>query len=125
MTLMDNFTDKFILKSPPFTGRRIRIAVLDTGLYIDEDDEDNNVLRYAGERIVSELSRNYTGNDKERRNYVDKCGHGTHIVRLLLSLVPDAEIVVVKISEGPTLESTQLQQVADVGSIKSLQRCSL
>jgi len=61
MIRMELFIDSFILKSPPLRGKRIRIAVLDTGLYIDEADDDNILLRFAGDRIVHCSSRNFAG----------------------------------------------------------------
>ncbi|TIC92604.1 Halolysin [Colletotrichum higginsianum] len=115
--LMDVFKDMFI---PPFNrwkgGRpadfkAIRIAVLDTGLQIDDDDL---LLRVAAKkRVLSDLSRNYLTTESGPGSFVDTHGHGTHVVRLLLQLTQHAEIVVIKISNGPTLETTTLQQVAD------------
>ena len=117
ITLMNNFNSNFILSSSPFTGRPIRIAVLDTGVHIDDDDP----LRFATERILDKLSRNYFGTENQLENYVDTHGHGTHVVRILLTRVPDAEIVVVKISDGVSLEHTMLQQVVDVRKIIFIQ----
>jgi hypothetical protein len=114
---MENFNNDFILSSSPFTGRPIRIAVLDTGLHIDDEDP----LRFASERILDDLSRNYFRAESQLKNYVDTHGHGTHVVRILLTLAPDAEIVVVRITDGLSLERTMLQQVVDVRKIISIQ----
>ncbi|GJC98249.1 pfs domain-containing protein [Colletotrichum higginsianum] len=59
------------------------------------------------------MSRNYSTTESVPGSFVDTHGHGTHVVRLLLQLTQHAEIVVIKISDGPTLKTTTLQQVAD------------
>ncbi|RSL48362.1 hypothetical protein CEP54_012969 [Fusarium duplospermum] len=117
---MKNFTPKFIKplidgKTLPPNYKRIRIAVLDTGLHIDEQDTQDTLLKFSSERVLTKHSKNYTGSSKEDRgNDIDDThGHGTHVVRLLLKLAPRAEILVVKVSNGRTLETTKLGQLID------------
>lgn len=76
--------------------RGIRIAVLDTGIHIDEEDE---LLKGAEDRIV--MKQSFLGSDPDA--YVDSYGHGTHVVRLLLRFAPRANILVAKISESKQL----------------------
>lgn len=120
---MNAFKHNFI---PPFnpgtTGRpatfkAIRIAVLDTGLRIHDKDLFLRVA--ARRRVLSDLSRNYLTTERPG-SFVDTHGHGTHVVRLLLQLTQHAEIVVIKISDGPTLKTTTLQQVAYVSGIHTI-----
>ncbi|KAL7948569.1 hypothetical protein V8C42DRAFT_314863 [Trichoderma barbatum] len=76
--------------------RSIRVAVLDTGIHVDERDE---LLKCGQDRII--LKRNFLNEDDH--TYVDSYGHGTHVVRLLLRFAPFAEIIVAKISESKEL----------------------
>ena len=85
--------------------RSIRIAVLDTGIHIDEGDE---LLDGGQARIIRK--RSFLGADEYA--YVDSYGHGTHVVRLLLRTVPFANIIVAKISESKYL--TEGSQIAKV-----------
>jgi hypothetical protein len=85
--------------------RSIRIAVLDTGIHVDEGDE---LLKSGQERII--MKRNFISEDKQA--YSDSYGHGTHVVRLLLRFTPFAEIVVAKVSESKNL--SEIIQIVDV-----------
>ncbi|RYP46073.1 hypothetical protein DL768_007665 [Monosporascus sp. mg162] len=76
--------------------RSIHIAVLDTGIHIDEGDE---LLKGGQKRII--LKRNFLSEDEHA--YVDSYGHGTHVVRLLLRFAPSAMIIVAKVSESKNL----------------------
>ncbi len=76
-------------------NRSIRVAVLDTGIRIDED----KLLKGGQERIIRK--QNFLGEDQHA--YVDSYGHGTHVVRLLLRFSPHAEIIVAKVSESKWL----------------------
>ncbi|TQV98984.1 subtilase family domain-containing protein [Cordyceps javanica] len=84
--------------------RNIRIAVLDTGIHIDGEDD---FLIAAQTRIL--LKKNFLGNDEMA--YDDTYGHGTHIVRLLLQHTPFAEIIVAKIAESKML--TRVEHIID------------
>jgi hypothetical protein len=111
---MDEFLDYYIQPLPEELAdkikldrqkRSIHIAVLDTGIRIDERDE---LLDGGQERIVQK--RNFLGADEDA--YVDTYGHGTHVVRLLLRTVPFAKIIVAKISENKYfIEGSQSQIV--------------
>lgn len=114
---MRNFADEYC--TPTWLGikrdatmKRIRVAILDTGLRFNDAD---GIIRSGSNRICK-TSGNFLGEEFETGVYNDTDGHGTHVARILLSLTRHVEIVVVKISDGPTLEFTRLQQVVDVGS---------
>jgi subtilisin family serine protease len=98
--------------------KNVRIAILDTGIFIDEND---SLLSAGKERIV------------ERRNFlhpgepgcVDTHGHGTHVARILLRFAPRAELLVAKISEGRSLKAIEplleaLQWAGDNADIVNL-----
>jgi len=86
--------------------RPIRIAVLDTGIRIDETDE---LLQGGKDRIV--MKRSFIGHEDQ---HLDSYGHGTHVVRLLLRFAPNAEIVVAKVSENKFFITTQMSQIIKV-----------
>ena len=86
--------------------RSIRIAVLDTGIRIDEDDA---LLNGGQGRIIQK--RNFLEMD-EHDACDDDYGHGTHVVRLLLRFAPLAKIIVAKVSESKYL--TGGSQIAKV-----------
>ncbi|KAK3361553.1 hypothetical protein B0T24DRAFT_684592 [Lasiosphaeria ovina] len=115
MTLMEKFKDKFIppIRQLPVASsisKRIRIAVLDTGLLVDDED---TLLRSGSKRVLASLSRNFLGTSAKEGDYEDSHGHGTHVVRIMLKLAPRAEVVVIKVSNGRSLEFTKLQEIVD------------
>lgn len=85
--------------------RKIRIAVLDTGVHVDGTDE---LFQHGQTRLI--LKQNFFSKDKTA--YADSYGHGTHVVRLLLRLAPFAEIIVAKISGSKQL--TEGSQIINV-----------
>lgn len=92
--------------------RPIRIAVLDTGIRIDETDETDvtdELLKGGKARIA--MKRSFIGHDDQ---HLDSYGHGTHVVRLLLRFAPNAEIVVAKVSENKSFITTQMSQIIEV-----------
>jgi hypothetical protein len=106
---MHNFYRQYILPLPQ-QAKPIRIAVLDTGLRVDDGD---TLLRSGSKRVLAH-SGNFLGAEYAAGGYLDNHGHGTHVVRLLLGLAPRAQIVVVKVSEGRSLASTRLEQIVKV-----------
>jgi len=106
---MGNFNYQYIVPLPR-QAKSIRIAVLDTGLRVDDRD---TLLRSGSKRVLAH-SGNFLEAEYEAGNYIDNHGHGTHVVRLLLMLAPRAQIVVVKVSEGRSLASTRLEQIVKV-----------
>ncbi|KAK8115457.1 hypothetical protein PG984_011959 [Apiospora sp. TS-2023a] len=70
------------------------IAVVDTGI-----DVDDALIKAERGRI--RVARGFVG---DTTDYQDSHGHGTHVVRILLTLAPLAEICVAKISETSTIE---------------------
>lgn len=99
-------------------GTRVKIAVLDTGLQ-DKDAfirqrrrnaKDNRKAEDTNKRDPIRETKNFT----EGPNY-DEDGHGTGVVGLLLTVAPEADIYVGKISEGKTAGMNE-QQISKVSA---------
>ncbi|KAI3320650.1 peptidase S8/S53 domain-containing protein [Xylariaceae sp. AK1471] len=87
-------------------GRRVRVAIIDTGFYQDMSDAflRPNVMK----RIIDR--RNFfspNDADPDPEDWEDKHGHGTQVARLLLKYAPRAEILIAKISDSKSLKSTK------------------
>lgn len=106
---MDNFLDTFVIPYGGVAGdsRNVRIAVLDTGLNVDDNDY---LLQGAMSRI--KMKKDFSGSGDE--DCQDRCGHGTHVARLLLRFAPQADVFIAKISNSRSLEGTRLRQLAEV-----------
>jgi hypothetical protein len=100
---------------------RVRIVVLDTGL------SHSDIRIRALKRVIKDGCRkrenvNYRDPIREERNFVagspdhDEDGHGTHVIGLLLTLAPEADLYVGKISRGKKCE-TQDQGMAAVSNL--------
>ncbi|KAH6997701.1 peptidase S8/S53 domain-containing protein [Ilyonectria sp. MPI-CAGE-AT-0026] len=92
------------------TPKRIRIAVLDTGI-----DPTDNMIKAAmkssnmkSPRIISK--RSWVGSDE---NCNDTYGHGTHVTRLLLQMAPAAEIYVAKITDNKNVHPEDMLRIAE------------
>lgn len=72
--------------------RRVRIAVIDTGV-----NRLDTLIKQQLERGRI-TGRSWTGDDPTDFN--DTCGHGTHLVRLILKTNKTADILVAKVSEN-------------------------
>lgn len=105
---MKDFKTNFILRSiqPPHKAvTPVVIAVLDTGVCIDEND--TMLCAGAERRISSDFSRNYFNPKDSWEGWdSDNNGHGTHVVRILLQNTVSAKIIVLKVAEDRTMEYT-------------------
>ncbi|KAH7322491.1 hypothetical protein B0I35DRAFT_183080 [Stachybotrys elegans] len=107
-------TIKKRLQYNPDDDRRVRIAVLDTGL---DDQHENFQLKQTDEmgqqnRDSEENTARYGSRIKQRRNFCchkpedenadvdDLDGHGTQIAGVLLRLAPNADIYVARVCRG-------------------------
>jgi hypothetical protein len=89
-----------------FLKRDVRIAVLDTGLCVDDGDE---LVKGGQERVIQK--KNFFSTDEH--DCIDNYGHGTHAIRLLLRFAPCAKIIVAKVSNSKykIAESCQIVEV--------------
>lgn len=122
---MDDFLDTYInvsLDSADEAGaaRRVCVAIIDTGLYIEEGDlyeKYDPFLSHSdiAQRIVARKNF-YSSDDKEpdANDHEDQHGHGTHVARLVLRFAPRADIIVAKISNSRTLNTTKTKHLIEV-----------
>jgi hypothetical protein len=87
--------------------RKIRIAIIDTGIDAENDITMQTALAYGSIKSC----RGFAGNEED---FQDVHGHGTHIARLMLTVAPAAELYVAKIANEKTLDSSALSRIAEV-----------
>ncbi|GAP88690.1 putative peptidase S8 subtilisin kexin sedolisin [Rosellinia necatrix] len=117
-TFFDNFsTFRKHFIAPKMTDRRggrrrLRIAVLDTG--IDEGDkwldealseviESRENQGFRGSRETNPIKKYWPGEDDAVR---DEVGHGTWLAYLLLKYAPDADLYIAKVSKSMAFSDT-------------------
>lgn len=88
-------------------GKKVRIAVIDSG--VQEEDPE-----IAAAKVTKRIRgyRNFTSAD--RNDCEDEIGHGTMIARLLLTVAPEAELYIAKVSTQERIPKNQLYHVAEV-----------
>lgn len=89
------------------TPKKIRIAILDTGI-----DLRDSMISGAKSRIIEK--RSWVGSPED---WADTYGHGTHVARLLVRMAPAANIYVTKISGGKTVDPEAMSQIAKVSTL--------
>jgi len=122
---MQTFRATYIEPLPEPTGNEdgrdtVCVAIIDTGLYIEEPDLDGDGDEFLAHPDVQSRV-------KDRRNFFspddtepdpddceDKHGHGTHVARLVLRFAPRAHVVIAKITNSKTLKSTKTAQLVNV-----------
>ncbi|KAJ3532756.1 hypothetical protein NM208_g8294 [Fusarium decemcellulare] len=112
-TYMKNFLESYIAHPSNHYHRtgtqgsfqNVRVAIVDTGLYIDGNDP---VFQGAESRV--KLKQSFVG---ASHNWIDINSHGTHVARLLLRYAPTAEVYVAKISDSRHLEETNVDQLVN------------
>ncbi|KAF4440432.1 extracellular serine protease [Fusarium austroafricanum] len=92
---------------------KIRIAILDTGIDVQEDTLIETALQ---ENRIKECCGfvNDTDSPPNPTDCQDINGHGTHVTRLILNAAPSAEIIVAKISDQTTIGAQDLHRIARV-----------
>ncbi|RFU75778.1 hypothetical protein TARUN_6537 [Trichoderma arundinaceum] len=86
------------------TSERIRIAVLDTGI-----DMNDTMVKPAIKSRIKDMRSWVPSND----SCDDIFGHGTHVTRLLLRMAPAAEIYVAKITDNNTVHAENMTRIAE------------
>ncbi|KAL5089320.1 hypothetical protein Trisim1_005882 [Trichoderma cf. simile WF8] len=89
----------------PWPERKVRIVVIDSGV----KEEDAEIAAAATERIRG--YRNFTSSDLN--NCEDQIGHGTKVARLLLTVAPEAELYIAKVTEEKFMPKHQLHRIAE------------
>ncbi|KAK4059079.1 hypothetical protein Trihar35433_11175 [Trichoderma harzianum] len=95
---------RILSATPGHSTRRVRIAILDTGC--DDDSPffhlPSNISRLKG-------WKDYVDGSEER---VDKHGHGTHLISLIMDIATDADVYIARVAEDATGLSTASENVA-------------
>lgn len=86
-------------------GRRVKIALIDTGV----DLEDPFISPEVESGRIKGCS--WVG---EEDDISDSCGHGTHLVRLVLKVNKSADILVAKVSKGKSFTPKNTQNIVEV-----------
>ena len=92
-------TNTLVLQEYGFTGRGIKVAILDTGIDSENEIFDNTAI---------------TDYQLAEGSIKDKVyGHGTHLASILVSIAPDVEILNIKIldDEGNSQISTLMEGI--------------
>ncbi|EAQ84991.1 hypothetical protein CHGG_09005 [Chaetomium globosum CBS 148.51] len=85
-----NFYDNLIQNTPDIP--RIKVAVLDTGLDVGHPSIQANVEQIKDVKSWLPANSATTGSDP--------CGHGTHVIGLLLDVAPDCDVYVAQIADN-------------------------
>jgi hypothetical protein len=93
-----------------FQGEKVRIAILDTGLELSQDQSDN----YEREEKI--VYKSWIGENEEGYpNGKDDVGHGTHLATLLVQVARYAHVHVARVfKESKPNMQRELQNVAKV-----------
>lgn len=83
---------------------RVKIAILDTGY-----DGKDSVIQDEKHRIQQAISKVENGNVS-----VDRVGHGTHALALLLKVAPFADVYVIQLANSKTLPKKDWIRVEEV-----------
>jgi subtilisin family serine protease len=91
--------------------RRVRIAILDTGIDMNHVD-----MLSEKDRIKKVYSWVDGKNGEEDRFGGDISGHGTHIASIVLDIAPNADLYIARITKTRLLNEGQTNQIAQVHS---------
>ncbi|KAK4154756.1 hypothetical protein C8A00DRAFT_32424 [Chaetomidium leptoderma] len=99
-----NETDAVGTDGQTTRNRKVKIALIDTGV----DVEDPLIKPEAESGRIRGCS--WVG---EETDLSDSCGHGTHLVRLVLKVNKSADILVAKVSESKSFSPKNTQNIAE------------
>lgn len=115
-------TAEIFPKKWPQHVRRVKVAILDTGI-----DELHPYLRTHwkrpkqcanGANLVDRGYVDFLDDTENHQHPVDTCGHGTHMAGIILQLLPHAELYVARVMEDEIYSSdatvSQAKRIAKV-----------
>ncbi len=100
--------------SQPPGGRRVKVAVLDTGIDLNHSYFDDE---YKAGRIQNIASFVDGKNGEEDKNSGDESGHGTFVASLLLSHGLHIDLYVAKISKSRAFKKGTTENVKNVSHL--------
>lgn len=98
-------TSKESSSIPTQQSRNIKIALIDTGVNLNDTVVAVEKKRFSGKSWV----------DDHENQFHDTCGHGTHLARLVLKVTSVADIIVGKVSSGKNFTKENVLNIAKVG----------
>jgi subtilisin family serine protease len=99
----DQVYKHFIPDEPSISVPPVKIAVLDTGIDMENDYVEVHKDRVSGHDWLREPK-------SKRLN--DLHGHGTHIAGLMLDLIPHSELYIAKVTDGEDTKPETLARVS-------------
>lgn len=84
--------------------RPTKIALIDTGVSLEDPVIRGHMGRFAGKSWV----------DENENDYNDVCGHGTHLARLILKVSSTAHILVAKVSRDKKFTAASVINIVEV-----------
>ncbi|OHF02880.1 hypothetical protein CORC01_01638 [Colletotrichum orchidophilum] len=106
LTSFRNSFESCLEKSDDPTARKIRIAILDTGI-----NKSSVGIDFDGIHMKVEWCTSFVGDPDETHDYD---GHGTHCASLLRKAAPDAEIYVAKVFSRNEFDLKQAGKISEV-----------
>ncbi len=76
----------------PYTGKNVRVAVIDTGINPNNPWFENASFIYLGGTYYNGTSCIYNESD-----YLDEEGHGTHVAGIIRSIAPNVSFIIIKL----------------------------
>lgn len=92
---------------PTWQNRNIKIALIDTGINLNDNVIAPERRRFSGKSWINEV-------EKFENPFHDTCGHGTHVARLVLKVTTVADILVAKVSKDKTFTEQNVSNIAEV-----------
>jgi len=102
---LTRFNKQHIPPAFPRDIKKTKVCIIDTGL-----DLTDSTVRSSKRRVVD----GHSWVDDDSKTYHDRCGHGTHIARLILNTTVNAEIMIAKVSDDKTFRPESMQHIASV-----------
>jgi len=107
------------VRKPLRNGLRAKIAVLDTGVDLEQLVQLGEIKRTRNPIIDM---RSFIEPEAEH-GLKDTCGHGTHVMEILLRLAPEADFYIAKIAHGLDVDEVDhIAKVSVVGIGRALAR---
>ncbi|KAI0898299.1 hypothetical protein F4806DRAFT_457861 [Annulohypoxylon nitens] len=110
IAMYENFENSIIKPHVPPMKAKISVCVIDTGI-----DRNHPAIKggFRSGSIQDCQCRSWIDDNPDSQKDVhDKCGHGTHVVQLILNASENVTIYVAKVSDTLKIESRNIERIA-------------